>query len=41
MYENTEVLGRRDDHSGSLEFDVRVTQEREGDLDRHLRRPGI
>ncbi|MGA9765981.1 MAG: GTPase HflX [Rhodomicrobium sp.] len=41
LYENTEVLGRRDDHSGSLEFDVRVTQEREGDLDRHLRRPGI
>ncbi len=38
LYENTEILGRRDDRNGSLEFDVRVAQEREGDLDRHLRR---
>ncbi len=41
LYENTEILGRRDDHNGSLEFDVRVAQEREGDLDCHLRRDGI
>ncbi len=39
LYENTEILGRRDDYNGGLEFDVRVAQEREGDLDRHLRRP--
>jgi GTP-binding protein HflX len=40
LYENTEVLDRRDYHDGSLHFQVRVTPEREGDLDRHLRRPG-
>jgi len=39
LYENTEILGRRDDYNGGLEFDVRVAQEREGDLDRHLRQP--
>ena len=38
LYENTEILGRRDDHDGGVEFEVRVPQEREGDLDRHLRR---
>ncbi len=38
LYENTEILGRRDDPAGGVEFEVRVAQEREGDLDRHLRR---
>jgi GTP-binding protein HflX len=38
LYENTEILGRRDDPEGGVEFEVRVAQEREGDLDRHLRR---
>jgi GTP-binding protein HflX len=38
LYENTEILGRRDDDDGGVEFEVRVAQEREGDLDRHLRR---
>ncbi len=36
LYENTEVLSRRDDPDGSMEFEVRIAQEREGDLDRHL-----
>jgi GTPase len=40
LYENTEILDRRDYHDGSLHFQVRVASEREGDLDRHLRRPG-
>ncbi len=38
LYENTEILVRRDDPGGDVEFEVRVPQEREGDLDRHLRR---
>jgi len=41
LYENTEILDRRDYHDGSLHFQVRVPSEREGDLDRHLRRPGL
>jgi GTP-binding protein HflX len=40
LYENTEILDRRDYHDGSLHFQVRVAPEREGDLNRHLRRPG-
>jgi GTPase len=39
LYENTEILDRRDYHDGNLHFQVRVASEREGDLDRHLRRP--
>ncbi len=39
LYENTEILDRQDYHDGNLHFEVRVAQEREGDLDRHLRRP--
>ncbi|MGO8955186.1 MAG: GTPase HflX [Rhodomicrobium sp.] len=39
LYEHTEILNRRDYHDGSLHFEVRVASEREGDLDRHLRRP--
>jgi GTP-binding protein HflX len=38
LYENTEVLSRRDDPGGNVEFEVRVPQDREGDLERHLRR---
>ena len=38
LYENTEILRRDDNQDGSVEFEVRVAQEREGDLDRHLRR---
>jgi GTPase len=38
LYENTEVLKRQDCEDGSLHFEVRVASEREGDLDRHLRR---
>jgi GTP-binding protein HflX len=38
LYENTEILGRHDDPDGGVEFEVRVPQEREEDLDRHLRR---
>jgi GTPase len=38
LYENTEILERRDDREGSLHFEVRLASEREGDLDRHLRR---
>ncbi len=38
LYENTEILSRRDDPDGGVEFEVRVPQEREGDLERHLRR---
>jgi GTPase len=41
LYENTEILDRRDYHDGSLHFQVRVAPEREGDLDRHLRRPAM
>jgi GTP-binding protein HflX len=41
LYENTEILDRRDYHDGSLHFQVRVASEREGDLDRHLRQPGF
>jgi GTPase len=37
LYENTEILDRRDYHDGSLHFEVRIASEREGDLDRHLR----
>ncbi len=36
LYENTEVLGMRDDQEGSLHFEVRLAREREHDLDRHL-----
>jgi hypothetical protein len=36
LYENTEILSRRDDADGGVEFEVRVAQDREGDLDRHL-----
>jgi GTPase len=39
LYENTEILDRRDYHDGNLHFQVRVASERAGDLDRHLRRP--
>jgi GTP-binding protein HflX len=39
LYENTEILDRRDYHDGNLYFQVRVPCEREGDLDRHLRQP--
>lgn len=38
LYENAEILGRRDDHDGGVEFELRIPQEREGDLERHLRR---
>jgi len=38
LYENTEVLQRRDLDDGRLQFEVRVATERERDLDRHLRR---
>ncbi len=38
LYENTEVLGRHDEPDGSVEFEVRIPFEREGDLDRHLLR---
>ncbi len=38
LYENTEVVSRRDDPGGNVEFEVRVPQDREGDLDRHLSR---
>jgi GTPase len=41
LYENTEILDRRDYHDGRLHFQVRVASEREGDLDRHLRQPGL
>ncbi len=41
LYENTEILDRRDYHDGSLHFQVRVASGREADLDRHLRRSGI
>jgi GTP-binding protein HflX len=40
LYENTEILDRRDYHDGNLHFQVRVAPEREGDLDRHLHRSG-
>jgi GTPase len=38
LYENTEILERHDGGNGSLHFQVRVSSEREGDLNRHLRR---
>ena len=38
LYENTEVLQRRDLDDGRLQFEVRVATERERELDRHLRR---
>ncbi len=38
LYENTEILRRDDGHDGELHFEVRLASEREGDLDRHLRR---
>lgn len=38
LYENTEVLGRRDLENGSSQFEIRLAPERERDLDRHLRR---
>jgi GTPase len=38
LYENAEILARRDDSNGMLELKVRVAQEQEGNLDRHLRR---
>jgi GTP-binding protein HflX len=38
LYENAEILARRDDSDGMLELKVRVAQEQEGNLDRHLRR---
>ena len=38
LYENTEVLSRRDDEDGGVEFEVRLSQEREGELDARLRR---
>jgi GTP-binding protein HflX len=37
LYENTEVLHRRDQEDGNLHFEVRVAFERERDLDRRLR----
>ncbi len=36
LYENTEVLDRRDQEDGNLHFEVRVASERERDLDRRL-----
>jgi GTP-binding protein HflX len=36
LYENTEVLQRRDQEDGNLHFEVRVALERERDLDRRL-----
>jgi len=39
LYENTEIVDRRDYHDGSLSFQVRVLSEREQELDRHIRRP--
>jgi GTPase len=38
LYENTEVLRRRDCEDGSLEFEVRLLPARERDLDLHLGR---
>jgi GTPase len=38
LYENTEILSRRDGEDGSVEFELRVSQEREGELDGQLRR---
>jgi GTPase len=40
LYENTEVLDRKDYHDGSLHFEVRLAAERERDLDRHLQQAG-
>lgn len=37
LYENTEILERRNDQDGHLHFEVRLAAEREGDLNRHLR----
>ncbi len=39
LYENTEIVDRKDFDDGSLHFQVRVASERAGDLDRHLRQP--
>jgi GTP-binding protein HflX len=38
LYENAEILGRHDGQDGTMHFEIRVPSEREGDLDRHLRR---
>ncbi|MGB9163928.1 MAG: hypothetical protein WCC41_05690 [Rhodomicrobium sp.] len=38
LYENTEVLSRRDLDDGSLRFEVRLASDRERDLDWRLRR---
>ncbi len=37
LYENTEVLNRRDGPDGHVEFDVRVPRERIWELNRHWR----
>jgi GTPase len=39
LYENTEILERRDEQDGRSHFEVRLPLEREHDLDRHLSRP--
>ncbi len=39
LYENTEILGRRDYQDGSLHLELRIAADREGDLDRHLGQP--
>ena len=36
LYEKTEVLSRRDGEDGQVEFEVRVPQSLEGELERHL-----
>jgi GTP-binding protein HflX len=38
LYENTEILSRREDEDGGVEFEVRLSREREGELDARLRR---